>query len=798
MIGVTAEVDHQPLRGKTDFTHGAHPMTRDHLEFLCDVGELSSLLTGSSGIDSFLQRLVGLVARHLTAHVCSIYVYAESTQELVLRATVGLDTGSTDGVRLSLGEGLVGAVLERSCPILDNHASSNPQYRFFPGIGEEQYDSFLAVPLLKGTEKIGVLAVQREERNHFRDDDMTALRVVACQLVNCIENAQALLELSSAEHGECVPLPLQTSLIRGKVVSPGNGVGPARVLRTSRSLPKLLGELNPNLTLEQFRRGVETTATQIEDLQLRVAEQLPEAVSLIFSAHLLILMDHGFVETMARQIEGGKSVGQAVQDVAQTYIDAFASSKPLHIREKAQDVEDLTVRLAANLADRSTLDSDVERHEIVIARNVYPSELVMLSLEEPAAIVLVGGGATTHVSILARSLQLPLFIADAPNLLEISDGTRILLDGHTGNIYVAPRDEVVSQFAAQEQAIIAAGDSSPRPRAVTMTKDGTRVRLLANINLLREVPIACDMNAEGIGLYRTEFPFVIRTSFPEEEEQYLVYRQLVQSMDGRPVTFRTLDVGGDKTPSYCDHGAGQNPELGIRGIRFSLRHQDIFEQQIRAILRAGADSPELRIMFPMIASLDEFRQARAIVEECVFDLQQRAIPSHKCPHIGMMVELPSVLETAEEFAREADFFSIGSNDFTQYMLAADRGNEDVSSYYCAHHPAVLRAIARFVRTAHRHARAVSICGEMAQQTCYIPFLLGVGLRDFSVAPHCMAELQEFIQSVTLDRAHREAEALLGESTIAGIQSRLRRAGQFGNASMMPSEHAGNELACEHS
>ena len=433
----------------------------------------------------------------------------------------------------------------------------------------------------------------------------------------------------------------------------------------------------------------------------------------------------------------------------------------------------MTVRLAKNLSGSHALESDVERHEVVIAKDVFPSDLVMLSLEEPAGVVLVGGGATSHVSILARSLQLPLFIADAPELMSVAEGAPILLDGHTGNIYVSPREDILRHFEQQKEMVAAARLGKRRPRGTTRTTDGTAVRLQANINLLSELPVAREANADGVGLYRTEFPFMIRNSFPDEEEQHLVYRQLVQGIDGKSVTFRTLDVGGDKSLSYDEHRREDNPELGLRAIRFSLRHPEMFAQQIRAILRAGADTSQLRIMFPMISSLDEFRQAKSIVATCERQLRADGIPFHDRPDLGMMVELPAVLEIADEFAAEADFFSIGSNDFVQYMLAADRGNEHVSRYYCAHHPAVLRAIARFVRTAQKHDRPVSVCGEMAQQPHYIPFLLGIGVRDLSVAPHRVGELHRLIQSIDVVSAERQAKGLLSESTVAGVERWLK-------------------------
>jgi phosphotransferase system enzyme I (PtsP) len=754
-------------------------MKCDHLQFLCDVGELGALLAGSSDIEAFLQRLVRLVARHLDAHVCSIYLLDNDSRELVLRATVGLNPGGVGTVRLQAGEGLVGTTLRQRRPILDNHASRNPRYKYFPDIGEEKYDSFISVPIARDRENIGVLTVQREERNHFSEADLSALRVVSCQLAGCIANARTLMELATVTEPDCVPLADEMVLIRGQAVSPGQAMGRVHILRDGpRSLADSALELRADLTLTDFQRAMQQTAAQLEHLQSRVAHKLPEAVGLIFSAHLMILKDRAFVERISQQIESGSSVVRAVTEVTRHYIEILARSKHTYMQEKIHDIEDVVLRLLDNLREGANRPRGTENGRIVIAPGLFPSELVMLSLEEPSGIVLVSGGATSHVSILARSLQLPLVIADDPRMMELDEGNLVLLDGHIGNIYVNPRAEVVREFTAWQERSASAQNGKQRADDITQTRDGTRIRLMANINLLRDVAVAREANAEGIGLYRTEFPFMIRSDFPDEEELHLVYSRLFDGVGTKPVTIRTLDVGGDKRLAYHDHGKEENPELGLRSIRFSLRHPDVFTQQIRAILRAAADAPEVRIMFPMISSLDEFREARAMVGDCIEDLSRRGVPCHLRPGIGMMVELPSVLEAAEEFCGEADFFSIGSNDFIQYMLAADRGNESVASYYCPHHPAVLRGIARLVRTAQSHDRPVSVCGEMAHQKEYIPFLLGAGVRSLSVDPHYLADIHDFIQSVDIASARREAEVLLGEASIAGVTEKLRDFGRI--------------------
>ena len=310
-------------------------------------------------------------------------------------------------------------------------------------------------------------------------------------------------------------------------------------------------------------------------------------------------------------------------------------------------------------------------------------------------------------------------------------------------------------------------------RDETRLRDGTRVRLMANINLLSELDLAVRLKAEGIGLYRTEFPFLVRDSLPTEDEQVRVFTLLFDRMQAREVTVRTLDVGGDKVLAYFDVAAEPNPELGLRSTRFALRHPEIFDQQLRAMLRAAGPDTRLRVMFPMIGSIDEFREARLRLETCWQELRTDGRVACELPQIGMMVELPAVTEILDAFVREAAFFSIGTNDFVQYMLAADRTNERVAEYYVPHHPAVLRALARIVRTVTAGGRDLSICGEMAHDTRYVPFLVGLGVRKLSLDPVFLPDLQHALEAWSLEEARAYAEELLTLHSVREVDAKLR-------------------------
>jgi phosphotransferase system, enzyme I, PtsP len=747
---------------------------KDLLNMLCDLSDLSALVTGSENIENFLQRTVLLVSEHLGTPVCSIYLYDEAADELVLKSTVGLNTEAVGRVRMRAGEGLVGTVMATSQPVCEGHASKNPRFRYFPETDELKYESFLAVPIKKGVVMIGVLVVQHSEADFFDTTDVTALKATGAQLAAVLENARLLMDLqrmcSIPDRPAC-----NLGFIKGKRVSDGFALGKAIIWGKSHARLLAGPQMEDYGEIADFRRAIGKTAEQLDILQRRCAEKLPESASLIFAAHFMMLKDPKFIDRMADAIENGLPATRAVREVARHYIDLFKDSPHPYIREKVIDIEDLAGRLLNNLTPSAANESEQSSGRVIVADELYPSELLKLSAEAVAGIVLASGGVTSHVAIIARSLKIPTVVVQCPDLMHGAEGTPILIDGEVGNVYVDPSSDIIQRFETRNQARVeVTGRQSSIQAGLARTKDGTPIRLLANINLLAELPLACEMGAAGIGLYRTEFPFLIRPAFPSETEQYLVYRQVVEAMEDKPVVFRTLDIGGEKTLAYTDTPTGPNPELGLRSIRFSLAYQDIFEQQIRAILRAAAGCETLGIMFPLISSLDDFFKARQVVRDCLARLASEGLEHHNHPSIGMMVELPAVVETMAEFAAEADFFAIGTNDFVQYMLGVDRSNKHVADYYRPEHPAVLRALEKVVRIAKGKAKPISVCGEMAHDTALLPFLIGIGIRRLSVDPQFMPGLHQHITGLAADTCRTYARDLLAAGSIADVHKILEQ------------------------
>ena len=597
-------------------------------QLLYDISELSHLFRESASIETLLNRAVEMVARRTQSAVCSIYLYNPQKQELTLRATQGLNPESVGRVHLKLGQGLTGLALQEMRPICEVDASRNPNYKFFPGIFEERYNAFLAMPIARGVSKMGVLVLQRDAVQCYEESDIAALETVASQLANIIENAQFLLGMHEPAPEPVRSLPEGLKFVRGKVASEGFAYGPAMVLDKHKSLSFLLHqEFDRVYTLEDFRNAVVYTERQLEELQEQVEDKLSDAASLIFAAHLMILKDRDFLGKISQRIESGVNAPVAIAEVATDYMQSFLASNNVYMRDKANDIEDLALRLVNNLLNRGE-ETDTYKGHVIITRGLFPSDLLKLSSEGVVGIVLVGGGVTSHISILARSLAVPMVIMDAFELLSVPDGTPILVDAEIGNVFVDPDDQVVERFQTQRNAQLTLEDQKRLMKPLTQTADGVRVLLLANINLLSDLKMARELNCDGIGLYRTEFPFIIRTTFPTEAEQAVIYRKLVESMPGKPVTLRTLDAGGDKILSYYHDIKEQNPAMGMRSIRFSLQNKAIFAEQIRAILRAGAGA-DLRIMFPMISSLDEYREACDVVSESLDQLRKQGIEHHE-------------------------------------------------------------------------------------------------------------------------------------------------------------------------
>ncbi len=733
----------------------------------------ADLLADAANLQDFLKRSLDRVIRTLKADSGSIYLYDESERRLVLRATQGFDKKLVGKFSLGLNEGLVGLTLREQKPVREARGRDNPAYLVVPALKEEDFQAYLSVPILRGTSPVGVIALQNRQAAAFRDEDVRLLRELGAQLSAALENIQLLLDATQTKEASEKAAPaIRPELIRGRVASDGVALGKAVLLGTSEgnlllSAPdlKLYHE-----SLKSFHQALRRSIEQVESLQKDMETRLADVASLIFSTHILMLKDESFSGEMEALIKTGTSAPAAVVSVVNRYIEIFHSSPNVRLREKIQDVKDLGHRLLANL-NRDERDVGDYIGQIVVAQELLPSELVKISAQQAEGLLLFGGGASAHVAILAKSLGIPVLFTEDKALFQIAEGDGLVLDGYQGNIYVNPSPAVWEHFEQQRKALEEASLQQSEVSETTETQDGHLVHLYANVNLISDLPLTKKNKAEGIGLYRSEFPFLIRNDFPTEDEQFRVYRKLLDEMAGKEVILRTLDIGGDKVLSYLPPSSESNPFLGLRAIRFSLKNEAIFHDQLRAMLRAG-EGHDLRIMFPLISSLDDFREAKGHVIECRRQLLREGIPHNDHPLVGAMIELPSACEVASELARESDFLCVGTNDLVQYLLGVDRTNEAVSNLYTAYHPAVFRTLNRTIRAARNHDCPISICGESAADPKMIPFFIGAGVRKLSVNPKSLPEVQKVVTQLSVRDCQVLSEKLASLGTIREIQQYL--------------------------
>ncbi len=749
-------------------------MGKANINMTFDLEELSSLFEKSNSLDDFLQAAVSVVAYHMRAAVCSIYIYDEASRILTLRASQGLNRDAVGKLQLQFGEGLVGLALKELRAVCVGCAADSPDALPIEGLGEEKYTAFMAVPIRRQLTRVGVLVVQDVQPDYFDETDEQVLKAIAVQLAAVIENADLLMGLhrkpEAVEAGHAVAV---SGLIKGQPASDGAVAGKARLLVSGRAGRFRAPDTVPEaLSLEDFDRALSESELQLKKLQFDAGEVLTDVAQLIFNAHLLILADEEFTGGIRRQIQQGTPPVEALVSTVNQYIDIFSASSNPRLKEKEHDLKDLGHRLLENLVGGGRAHVDYSG-QIILADTLLPSDVLKLATERAEGFI-IQGGITAHIAIICRSLHKPMVMVDPAVFTLIPENCELLIDGTQGTVIIEPSSDVRAKY---EEMRLAADHlvTAPKVKAQTRTSDGTLIHLFANINLLSDLGLANAFSAEGVGLYRSEFPFLIRDTFPMEEEQYQIYRRIVEAMDGREVTFRTLDIGGDKLLTHQGMVEEDNPFLGLRGIRFLLSNKDIFADQLCAMLRAGAGG-NTRIMFPLVSSVDEFVESRELVRQCMKRLDERGDAYNPETKLGIMVELPSAVAQAEDFAREVDFMSIGTNDLIQYMLAVDRTNAMVSRLYLSYHPAILRAIVLVAAAGRKHRTDVSICGDIARDPQMIPFLLGAGITKLSIAPRRMPDIQQAVEAVSMKKAASIARKMLKFSRISEVEAFLKRGG----------------------
>lgn len=780
----------------------ARKLRKRSLPHLTILEDISALISHSQDLQEALKSIAAIVAERMETEVCSLYIYDRQKNRLTLCATMGLDQESVGKVSMGINEGLTGLVMEKMSPVMVVDALAHPRYKYFPETGEERFHSFLGVPLIEKRNPLGVLVVQTSRRREFSRDEIRLLKTISAQASSIIIQARLLDTLKDKErerkeyHKQLVDALRKLRSYEGKrrdrvergtghkwrgrltglSVAPGFGRGPAYVLSPRLDLSSVKKEKNknPKREVERFRAAVERGIEQIHNLKLRMSTLISKEEGALFDVHRMILEDPAIIEQIEGKIRKEGYVAEyAVSSVFEQHLNSFTQIEDEYLREKAADVKDAAQRLLENLSGIKEKTMNLPEEAILVAEDISPADLTLLEGDHFRGIALSTGGVTSHASILAKSFEIPTVVAVEGLLDNVQHGDSLIIDGNSGVIYINPSQEVIREYDRLEREYLAFNRELEEIRDLPAeTQDGHRVTLYANIGLLSDIAFAQLHGAQGIGLYRTEIPFLAHRDFPAEEEQYTLYHRVVEGMGGKPVTIRTLDIGADKYPTYVRRATSEpNPFLGWRSIRISLDVVDIFKTQLRAILRAGALG-RVRLLIPMVSSLEEIVKVKEILAEVKEELEREEVPFDHQMELGIMVEVPSAVQLASRLVREVDFLSIGTNDLIQYLLAVDRSNMKIAGLYEPLHPAVLSALMHVIEAAKREGKRVGMCGEMAGDPLCALLLLGMGLEEFSMGSLFIPVIKKIIRSVTYQAAKASAQIVLQMDTVGEIKRYL--------------------------
>jgi len=715
-----------------------------------------------------LDKIVVLIAANMVAEVCSVYVLrVDSTLELY--ATEGLNRDAVHRTVMRADEGLVGLVASQASAINLSNAQAHPAYSYRPETGEEIYHSFLGVPVLRAGNTLGVLVVQNRARRTYSEEEVEALQTTAMVLAEMIASG----ELSALAPPGAEPAARRSLHLKGKALSEGIALGHVVLHEPRVVVTNFIADDIPK-ELKHLESAVETLRTHLDEL-LEHGDVVEGGEHRdVLEAYRMFAYDRGWVHKLEEAVMTGLTAEAAVERVqSDTRARMLRQTDPF-LRERLHDLDDLANRLMRQLTGRDHAPSreNLPENAILVARSMGPAALLDYDRKRLRGLVLEEGGPHSHVAIVARALGIPA-VGDIDNATGIVDpGDAIIVDGSAGDLQVRPLPDMEAAYAervrlrARRQQQYQALRDKP-----CVTKDGEKVTLLINAGLTVDLPHIADTGAAGIGLFRTELQFMVAPNFPRSSEQYALYRTVLDAAGDKPVTFRTLDIGGDKVLPYMRNIEEENPALGWRAIRLGLDRPALLRTQLRALLRA-AGGRALKIMFPMIATVGEFDQAKELVERELTHLRRHG---HKLPaqvEVGSMVEVPSLLYQLDELLEHADFLSVGSNDLVQFLYAVDRGNPRVSGRFDPLSAPVLRALKYIADKGRAHGKPVTLCGELASQPIGALALVAIGYRALSVTPSAVGP----VKAMLLDLDCRKTAAFLCslvEKSSGGVQIRAQ-------------------------
>ncbi|WP_342245847.1 phosphoenolpyruvate--protein phosphotransferase [Pseudomonas sp. OTU5201] len=730
-------------------------------------------VNAAKDLKAALAIIVQRVKEAMGSQVCSVYLLDPETNRFVLMATEGLNKRSIGKVSMAPNEGLVGLVGTREEPLNLEHAADHPRYRYFAETGEERFASFLGAPIIHHRRVMGVLVVQQKERRQFDEGEEAFLVTMSAQLAGVIAHAEATGSIRGlGRQGKGI----QEAKFVGVPGSPGAAVGKAVVV-----LPPADLDVVPDRTVddieaevERFKQALEAVRADMRRLSSKLETQLRPEERALFDVYLMMLDDASMGLEVKRVIRTGQWAQGALRQVVLEHVTRFELMDDAYLRERASDVRDLGRRLLAYLQEERKQNLVYQENTILVSEELSPAMLGEVPEGKLVGLVSVLGSGNSHVAILARAMGIPTVMGVVDLPYSKVDGIEMIVDGYHGEVFTNPSVELRKQYSdvVEEDRQLVKGLEALRSLPCE-TLDGYRMPLWVNTGLLADVTRAQERGAEGVGLYRTEVPFMINERFPSEKEQLAIYREQLAAFHPLPVTMRTLDIGGDKALSYFPIKES-NPFLGWRGIRVTLDHPEIFLVQVRAMLKASEGLDNLKILLPMISGTHELEEALHLIHRAWGEVRDEGVDI-PMPPVGVMIEIPAAVYQTKELSRQVDFLSVGSNDLTQYLLAVDRNNPRVADLYDYLHPAVLQALKKVVDDAHAEGKPVSICGEMAGDPAAAVLLLAMGFDSLSMNATNLPKVKWLLRQVTMSKARELLAQLLAIDNPQVIHSSLHLA-----------------------
>jgi phosphotransferase system enzyme I (PtsP) len=734
------------------------------------LGNIVQEVNTARGLNEALQIIVRRVRDAMKTQVCSVYMRDATSGRIVFRATQGLNSERVGVASLASGEGLVGLVAEREEPVNLENAENHPSFQFLEGIGEEKFHAFLGVPIIHQREVLGVLVVQQAECRRFDESDEAFLVTMSAQLAGVIAHAQ----VTGAVEAQALTGAAPTK-ISGVPGAPGIAIGTAVVVSPGADMYAVPQRkaVDRRKEVRAFREALHCVQKDIRTVADNLGTELSPEDHALFDVYLSILDDSTIGAEVVGLIKAGEWAQGALSQVMIEHIRHFERMEHSYLRERAVDVRDLGTRVLAYLQEADPEVRVYPQQTILVGEELTASSLGEIPREKLVGLISVRGSGNSHVAILARAMGVPTVMGAVDLPYARLQDRELIIDGYNGAVHLNPLPEVKRRFQVvldEDQALNRDLESLRDEPCITL--DGHRIPLWVNTGLMADVTRSLEQGAEGVGLYRTEVPFLLRDRFPSEEEQRQIYRGQLKAFAPKPVTMRTLDIGGDKALPYFPIEE-ENPFLGWRGIRVTLDHPEIFLAQIRAMLKANEGLNNLRIMLPMVCNISELEEALDLIHRSHRELLQEGVEG-ELPAIGVMVEVPAAVYQARALARRVDFLSVGSNDLTQYLLAVDRNNARVADLYHSLHPAVLQALVAVAEASKAEEVPLGICGELAGDPGGAVLLLAMGYDVLSMNSTSLPKVKKALRNVRLDEAKTLLLEVMEMDHASDINQRLER------------------------